>query len=234
MSPEAINSCGGLLGALESPDAKIAKSNVRVCDTLCFSAGFVPDIRLEPIVARSHKNERKLSDLRYLETSGLQRTYIGGVPNSHIAPRNKVRSAVGNHDGRRNRCPSHELVPTSSRRRGVVDVASFDVASQGPRGATRVALSNTIFWFAPPTATVRRVKIGGKTTRRVTSIDREPSAPRSVATPASQATGGSLRSTFRARTELCVHILSDIILTSTNPLSMFLLQRMIFAVEKPI
>lgn len=47
-------SCGGLLGALESPDAKIAKSNVRVCDTLCFSAGFVPDIRLEPIVARSH------------------------------------------------------------------------------------------------------------------------------------------------------------------------------------
>lgn len=47
-------SCGGLLGPLESPDAKIAKSNVRVCDTLCFSAGFVPDIRLEPIVARSH------------------------------------------------------------------------------------------------------------------------------------------------------------------------------------
>lgn len=36
---------------------------------------------------------------------------------------------------------------------GILDVASsLDVASQGLRGATRVALSNTIFWFAPPTA----------------------------------------------------------------------------------
>lgn len=36
---------------------------------------------------------------------------------------------------------------------GILDVApSLDVASQGPRGASRVALSNTIFWFDPPTA----------------------------------------------------------------------------------
>lgn len=43
---------------------------------------------------------------------------------------------------------------------GIVDVASLDVASQGPHGATRVALSNTIFWSVPRTAIMRRVKTG--------------------------------------------------------------------------
>lgn len=125
-------------------------------------------------------------------------TYHVQLRNTKYTPRS-VTTVVGEID----------VLPTSSCQRhrdGVVDVASFDVASQGPRGVrprcsrqhhlqVRPANCNSVAWKP------------GKTTRRVTSIDREPSAPRSVATPTSQPAsqsqpaGGSLRSTFRARTE---------------------------------
>lgn len=83
---------------------------------------------------------------------------------------------------------------------GILDVASsLDVASQGPRRAARVALSNTIFWFDPPTAVCENRGKPPGASHLSTAYCRRRAASRRQ--PTSQPARGSLRSTFRARTE---------------------------------